>query len=522
MHPALRRKIASASSIAARSTVFLAPLKSDLLLDRGAGVATFTRATMSGTGAVANLGGYVADHERILRPVALNSAPFEGARVVTNWLLNSAAPATQNVTLPVGVYTLWATGAGSITSSAGTATITGGGAATGGSDNVFTVTAAGTVTFTYAATLTHIQLENGSAKHSEVITTTTVPVTKSYSTTLAGVPIPDSTLKGYLSEPSAVNLCLQSKAFDDVSWTKADSTIDATKVTAPDGTLTAQLLRDTATTAFHGITRQISFVSGTTYSQSIFAKPAGNNFLQIAFPGGQFSNCYSNFDLVNGVVSASNGTINTITPNANGFYKCTATATATGSAVVSMAFASQILGNASRFATYLGDITKGLYVWGAQLEATAYATSYIPTTTAAVTRAATALSYPTSGNYVNSLGSAYAEFIPKVAAAGGLIEATVLSTGATLTLTSSDGTATATTTATGTANTLAKGAASWSGTTAGIRNTLNGAAVTTANFDGTMVPTDTITIGGTAPRNIRNVRIYNRALTDAQLQSLTR
>jgi hypothetical protein len=42
--------------------------------------------------------------------------------------------------------------------------------------------------------------------------------------------------------------------------------------------------------------------------------------------------------------------------------------------------------------TYLGNGTSGLYVWGAQLEVGSYATSYIPTTSASVTRNADVIS----------------------------------------------------------------------------------------------------------------------------------
>lgn len=80
----------------------------------------------------------------------------------TNFLLNSTVPATQTTaSLGTGVYTLWINGSGSATSSAGTATVTGAGAATNGAPNVFTVTVAGTVTITVGGSLNAFQCEPG-------------------------------------------------------------------------------------------------------------------------------------------------------------------------------------------------------------------------------------------------------------------------------------------------------------------------------------------------------------------------
>jgi hypothetical protein len=59
---------------------------------------------------------------------------------------------------------------------------------------------------------------------------------------------------------------------------------------------------------------------------------------------------------------------------------------------------------------YTGDGTSGLFIWGAQLEQGAFPTSYIPTTTAAATRAAdSAVVTPISSFYNQSEGTLFAE-----------------------------------------------------------------------------------------------------------------
>ena len=89
----------------------------------------------------------------------------------TNQLLNSGTPATQTTgSLGTGDYVLWVEGAGSAAVTAGTATITGGGTATDGTPDLFTVTGAGTVTVTVTGTLDRFQLEAGSTPTSYIPT----------------------------------------------------------------------------------------------------------------------------------------------------------------------------------------------------------------------------------------------------------------------------------------------------------------------------------------------------------------
>lgn len=89
----------------------------------------------------------------------------------TNYLLNSAAPATQTVSLGTGTYILWVVGSGSCTAAAGTAVGTGFGTANSSTAVIFTLTTAGTVVFTVSGSLTRFQCENGAFATSFISTT---------------------------------------------------------------------------------------------------------------------------------------------------------------------------------------------------------------------------------------------------------------------------------------------------------------------------------------------------------------
>jgi hypothetical protein len=100
----------------------------------------------------------------------VRSLLLEGAR--TNHFLNSGAPVTQTTaSLGVGTYTVWLVGGGTVTVSAGTATITGAGVASAGVPVTFNVTVAGTVTYTVAGgPPTRVQAELGAFPSSYIAT----------------------------------------------------------------------------------------------------------------------------------------------------------------------------------------------------------------------------------------------------------------------------------------------------------------------------------------------------------------
>jgi hypothetical protein len=221
--------------------------------------------------------------------------------------------------------------------------------------------------------------------------------------------------QGLLIEESRQNLCLQSEAFNTLAnWSPNNSSVTANAVNSPAATLTADQITEDNATAFHGVSQSgISYTSGTAYTFSVFAKANSRSIVQIAPGTGAFSaGPYANFNLSTGAVSATGGGASATIQNCgNGWYRCTMTATADATVSAFIFFVMQTSGTAVRLQTYLGDGASNLYLWGAQLEAGAFPTSYIPTTTTALTRAADVASVNTLSPWFNaSAGTIYGEY----------------------------------------------------------------------------------------------------------------
>jgi hypothetical protein len=247
----------------------------------------------------------------------------------------------------------------------------------------------------------------------------------------SGIPRLDYPIGGgcpaLLVEPSGSNLVVQSQNWLASGW-RSDATANVTTVSATTGTLdplgtyTANAISPTSGSTSHlkvGSDSAISFTSGTVYTASAFFKQGVGNagrYIQIAWPATRFAaNTFANFDLELGTVALVTGSTVTadIENYGNGWYRCRCTNTciSTGTGANGISIALIETSGATRLPTFTGTTTDVLYGWGAQTETGSVATSYIPTTTAAVTRNADvfAVSGTASGIIGQTQGTIYAE-----------------------------------------------------------------------------------------------------------------
>jgi hypothetical protein len=234
--------------------------------------------------------------------------------------------------------------------------------------------------------------------------TTTAPITNYIPvlmTAPAGVPRLDynpttGVALGLLIEESRTNLFTYSSDFSNAVWTKPNATITNAANVAPDGTQTAQKLVENTVNAQHYVVQSPTCTGSTAYSLTIYAKAAERAFIsmQINESGGAVIASKVIIDLSTGAVGtitalAGGGLASataTTTLIGNGWYRCKISWVTNSASTLAGIYISTA--SDATTITYTGNGYSGIYIWGAQLEAGSFATSYIPTVATTITRAA--------------------------------------------------------------------------------------------------------------------------------------
>ena len=346
---------------------------------------------------------------------------------------------------------------------------------------------------------------------------------------------------GLLIEEQRTNLLTYSEAFDNAAWAKTRSSVSVNSTAAPDGSSSADFIVEDSTAAnSHFVANSLTISSATAYTLSIYAKANGRSWIAL-YESSAGKGKY--FNISTGAVGGTligAPTSYSITDVGNGWYRCSITVTSAGTS----GSLSVYLANADGGFSYNGDGTSGVYVWGAQLEAGAFATTYIPTTSASVTRAADSATMTgsnfsswfnaTQGTFVvdaqfgvvgppsdlilahdgsatNSVGIYMSSSKPNQAVNAGGVSQTVQASGSAWTL-----------------GATSKVAASFAAND--FRTSNNGAAVVTDSVGSMPSGLNAFSLGGSGAvlyagtklnATIARLRYYNTALTNAQLQALT-
>lgn len=203
-----------------------------------------------------------------------------------------------------------------------------------------------------------------SAKPLPYVKTISAPVTQTFAETLRVEYNPETGENlGALIEGGSTNLLLRSEEFDSASWVKTNITVATNAAIAPDGTYSADAITGTTTSNFFRQT--LTPPAGTlTFSAWVKNKNSGD----VTFSMGSSANVAQ--------FTASNEWVR---------YEHT--------------FTDSGVAQSYGFFNAFGGIILDLYIWGAQLEALPFASSYIRTEGAAVSRSADNLSLPSAGNF---------------------------------------------------------------------------------------------------------------------------
>ena len=182
---------------------------------------------------------------------------------------------------------------------------------------------------------------------------------------------------GFLVEESRTNFALDSNDYS-ISINIINASITTNVITAPDGTLTADMITASAGNAQHGPSKfSTGLPINSVCSLSVFVKAGTHNFCRVdsASVTNWSTNAGVTVNLTNGSIISGSGTVE---PYPNGWYRFTCK-------VISNSGAGSGTFTSSSRVDLEGSLTTN-YVWGIQVERGSVATDYTRTTGTAISR----------------------------------------------------------------------------------------------------------------------------------------
>jgi len=202
-----------------------------------------------------------------------------------------------------------------------------------------------------------------------------------------------------LAEPQRTNLIPKSNEFSDSSYIR-NGTTATTGFLSPDGTLNAYKLLEDNTNAIHRIYQTATVTGSPNTTISIYVKYLGRKYVLMRIADSTVGRWY---DIENGVLGGVyQGTPNdsSIESAGNGWYRISITHTVSNQSRLELWVSDTE--SETQQPVYQGDTSKGVYLFGAQLEVGTYPTSYIPTSGSAVTRNKDQFTRDGIGSLINS------------------------------------------------------------------------------------------------------------------------
>ena len=227
-------------------------------------------------------------------------------------------------------------------------------------------------------------------------------------------------VKGLLIEEARTNLLTHSNDFTNAVWIKTAVSNTANAGVSPDGTSNANKVVPATNAGIHYTYRDLSLPSAE-YSFSVYVASSGYGFATICAGSIGVADYYAVvIDLSDGTQTAlySQGTHSkTVTVEPVGsYYRVTISGNGEKYYVVGASDTGTYTPSNYGFKSFSGDGTSGILVYGAQLEAGSFPTSYIPTSGASASRAKDIAQIPTSAfGYNNDKGSLVIDVLTPVA-----------------------------------------------------------------------------------------------------------